>query len=318
MNKAFNIKLISICFTLFGLISCNGQKTELINLNFEKDLIPEGFAIDGNTKEIFLNSLKRNKIVSSSIDGSNPKTLLETNEHNYLAGFGMSVKGDTLYALGNSLTAHKNKSILLLLQLSTGNLIESYSLDNSDFHYWNDLAISSNNEIFITDSESNKIYIIQRPSKAVEIYLDSGEIPNSNGITISDNDEYLYLASEKGICVLETVSKQIVNNPKEDYSSIDGLKFYKNNLYGIVNGWGDQSQNGLYKFALNKTQSEISESKKLIEFTENFRIPTTFDIYDGNIYFVINTQLDNFDGSTNKILDLNKLESYKMMKTRVD
>jgi DNA-binding beta-propeller fold protein YncE len=309
-------KSIFIYLTLIGLISCVSKKTELINLNFEKDLIPEGFAIDGRKKEIYLNSLKSNKIVSSSIDGNNPKVFLETNKHNYLAGFGMTVKGDTLYALGNSLTEGKNKSILLLLQLSTGNLIDSYSLNNSDFHYWNDLAISSSNEIFITDSESNKIYKIQRPNKAIEIYMDSKEIPNSNGITISDNDEYLYLASENGICVIETTSKKLINKPNEDYSSIDGLKFHKKNLYGMVNGWGDQSQNGLFKFELNKARTEILKSEKLIDFKENFRIPTTFDIFDGNIYFVINTQLDNFDEKKNKILDLKKLQSYKMMKTR--
>ncbi len=303
---------------LLGLISCVNEKSELIQLKFQKDLIPEGIAIDGCTKKVYLNSLKNNTIVSSTLDGSNPKTFLKTNEHNYLAGFGMTIKGDTLYALGNSLTADKNKSILLLLRLSSGDLIDSYSINDSSFRYWNDLAVSSNNEIFITDSESNKVFKTQRPNKTIEIYLDSEKIANSNGITISDNDEYLYLASKNGICIVEIASKKILNEPKKDYSGIDGLKFYKNNLYGIVNGWVDKSKNGLFKFALNKNGTEILKSKKLIEFKENFKIPTTFDIFDGNIYFVINTQLDNFDGNTNKILDLKKLESYKMMKIKAE
>ena len=189
MKKLFGKQSISICLTLLGLTFCLGQEPETINLDFEKDLIPEGFTIDPKAKKIYLNSLKNNKIVSSSIDGSNPKTFLKTNEHDYLPGFGMTVKGDTLYALGNSLTEGKNRSILLLLQISTGNLIDSYSLDNSDSHYWNDLAISSKNEIFITDSQSNKIYRIQRPNGEIQIFLDSEDIPNSNGITISDNDK---------------------------------------------------------------------------------------------------------------------------------
>ncbi len=318
MRKILNPKSVFIYLILLGLISCVSEKSEWIQLNFEKDLIPEGFAIDGRTKTIYLNSLKSNKIVSSYFDGSNPKTFLETNKHNYLAGFGMTIKGDTLYALGNSLVEDKNKSILLLLQLSSGDLIDSYSINDSGFHYLNDLAISSTNEIFITDSESNKIYKIQRPGKSIEIYLDSEKISNSNGITISDNDEYLYLASSNGISIVETTSKKIVNEPKEDYSGIDGLKFHKNNLYGIVNGWRDQSKTGLFKFKLNKAITEIVESKKIVEFTEDFKTPTTFDIFEENIYFVINTQLGNFDGNTNKILDLKKLESYKMMKTRAE
>lgn len=318
MKKSTNIRLLFILLILVGLISCKNEKSELIKLNFEKDLVPEGIAIDSKTRKIYLNSLKNNKIVSSSVDGSNPSTFLQSNKHNYLSGFGMTIKGDTLYALGNSLTEGKNKSILLLLQLSSGELIDSYSINNSDSHYLNDLAISSNNEIFITDSQSNKIYKIKRPSKTIEIYLDSEKIPNSNGIAISDNNQFLYLASEKGVCIVETISKELINEPNDSYSSIDGLKFYKNNLYGIVNGWVDQSQNGLFKFTLSETQSEILKSNRLIEFTENFRIPTTFDILDGNIYFVINTQLDNFDENTNKIVDLTKLESYKMIKTRAE
>ncbi|NAS32730.1 hypothetical protein GTQ40_17250 [Flavobacteriaceae bacterium R38] len=300
------------------MISCSVQKTEIIELPFEQDLFPEGIAIDRRTKKVYLNSLKNKKIVSSTIDGYNPENFLVTNEYNYLSGFGMTIKGDTLYALGNSLTTGKNKSILLLLQLSSGDLIDSYFLDNSDFHYWNDLAISSANEIFITDSESNKIYRIQRPNKNIEIYLDSEQIPNSNGIAISDNDEYLYLASKKGICIVKTASKKLVNKPSEGYSGVDGLKFYKKNLYGIVNGWKNQSKNGLFKFTLNTTESEILESKKLIEFTENFNTPTTFDILNGDIYFIMNTQLNNFDEKTNKIIDVNKLEPYKMMKTKAE
>ena len=309
-----NIKSLFFLLTLIWLNSCSGQKMELIELPFEQDLFPEGITIDSRTKTVYLNSLKSKKIVSSSIDGNDSKTFLESEEHNYLAGFGMTIKGDTLYALGNSLTADKNKSILLLLQLSTGDLIESYSIDRSKFQYMNDLAVSSNNEIFITDSESNKSYKIQRPNKTIEIYLDSENIPNSNGITISNNDKYLYFASNNGICVVEKASKKIVNQPKEEYSSIDGLKYYQDNLYGIVNAWGDNSLNGLYKFELNKAGTEILGKERLIEFTEQFKIPTTFDILDGNIYFVINTQLNNFDGE--KILDLKKLEPYKMLKTK--
>lgn len=307
-------KLILFCLAFFGLISCLNKKVELIELPFEQSLFPEGIAIDSRTKTVYLNSLKSKKIVSSSIVGNNPKTFLETEEHNYLAGFGMTIKEDTLYALGNSLTAGKNKSILLLLQISTGDLIESYSINRSEFQYLNDLAVSAKNEIFITDSESNKSYKIQRPSKTISIYLDSENVPNSNGITISDNDKYLYFASNNGICIVEKASRKRINQPKEEFSSIDGLKFYQDNLYGIVNGWSDNSQNGLFKFKLNKAGTEVLGKEKLIEFTEEFKIPTTFDILDGNIFFVINTQLDNFDGE--RILDLEKLEPYRMLKIR--
>ncbi|WP_299438373.1 SMP-30/gluconolactonase/LRE family protein [uncultured Aquimarina sp.] len=300
-----------------SLIGCSDQKTEYIELDFENDLIPEGIAIDSRTKKVYLNSLKNNKIVFSDLDGDNPSTFLKSKEHGYLSGFGMTIKGDTLYALSNKLTGQSNTSVLLLLQLSTKTLIDSYTITDNDFRYLNDLTISTKNEIFITDSESNKVYKIKRPSKKIEIYLDSEEIANSNGITISSNDKYLYLASTKGIRIVEIDTKKVLNEVNKEFLGIDGLKFYNNNLYGIVNVHSrDTSKNGLFKYNLNNNGTGILESKKIVEFRENFNIPTTLDICDGYIYFVINTQLDNFDGNTNKVLDLKKLESYKLMKIK--
>ena len=224
-----------------------------------------------------------------------------------------------MYALGNNFTKGNNQSVLLLLQLSTGDLIEAYTLKDSSFHYLNDLAVSNNNEIFITDSESNKVYTIQRPSKTLEIYLDSEDIAHSNGITISSNDAYLYVASRKGIRIIEIKTKKVINEPNDNYRGIDGLKFYENNLYGIVNGYAEESpKNGLFKYELNNASTEILDNKKLIKFTEKFIIPTTFDIFDKHIYFVINTQLDNFNEDTKKAINLNTLQPYQLMKTGME
>lgn len=89
-------------------------------------------------------------------------------------------------------------------------------------------------------------------------------------------------------------------------------------LISCVTSWvSDKSKNGLFKYELNNTATGILENKKIIKFTESFNIPTTFDIFHGNIYFVTNTQMDNFDEKTNKALDLNKLQPYILMKTRV-
>ncbi|MDP5060486.1 MAG: hypothetical protein NWP64_01070, partial [Maribacter sp.] len=185
-------------------------------------------------------------------------------------------------------------------------------------HYRNDLAVSANNIIFITDSQSNKVYKIDRPSNDIEVFINSEEIPNCNGITISDNDQYLYLATDRGIGVVDISSKKILNVPQDQFSSIDGLKFHQNNLYGIVNAWGDSTLNGLFKFNLNDNLTEVVSNDRLVEFTEEFIIPTTFDIFDGHIYFIMNTQLGNLDTNTNEIIDLSTLESYKMLKINIE
>jgi len=304
---------------LIGIVSCSKNSSDLTVLNFEKDLIPEGIAIDPTTETVFLNSLRKNKIVKSKLDGTKPTNFIEPNQFNYLSGFGMTIKGDTLFALGNSLTRKNNRSILLLLNLNTGNLIDSYSINNSNFIYLNDIAISSKSDIYITDSESNKVYAITTSTKELEIYLESDEIAHSNGIAISDNDKYLYLASwQNGIRIVEIESKKILNESESDYGGIDGMKYFNKSLIGIVNSRRDSSKNGVYRFFLDDNLTSIIQKKKLIEFGEQYKIPTTFDIVDGYLYFVINTQLDNFDQESNEIIDTNKLESYLLMKKKIE
>lgn len=313
MKTRIVVFILISCF-----VSCQKNNSEIITLGFEKDLFPEGFAIDKQSGKIFLNSLNNNKIVTSNLDGSNPLNFIEHNQYGCLSGFGMTVKGDTLYALSNSLTKKDNRSVLLLLNVKSHQLIDSYTIDDANFIYLNDLAVSSNNEIFITDSESTRIYSIQRPNKKIEVFLDSEEIAHSNGITISDDNKYLYLASTKGIRIIDIKAKKILNTANKQLSGIDGLKFYKNNLLGIVNVWDSNSpKNGFFKYYLNEQGTAILRSEKIISFGKEFKIPTTFDIFNDNIYFIINTQIDNFSETTNQVLDASKLEPYRLMKFKI-
>jgi WD40 repeat protein len=304
-------------FFILLLISCQKQDQTSIPLNFQKDLIPEGITIDTKTQTLFLNSLRYGKIVRCNFDGSNPQNFIADNQYGYLPGFGMFVKGDTLYALGNSLPKKNSKSILLLLNAKTGALINSFSPKDTTFKYLNDLAVASNGDVFITDSESNKIYAIQAKKAVLEVYLETDEVKNSNGITISDDGKYLYLASNKnGIRIVDRQTKTIINEPNQDYSGIDGLKFYKNTLIGIVNAKKGE-ENGIYRYFLNKENTKITRKEKIFSFKDESKISTTFSISNGYMYFVLNTQLDNLDGESGQIIDEKKLETYQLMKYQI-
>lgn len=303
-------KFLPAIFSMLILASCHHSASDTVALAFEKDLVPEGITIDETSGRIFLNSLTKNKIVAAHFDGTDTTTFLDNNQHGYLPGFGMTIKGDTLYALSNSLQKQGNKSVLLLLNLKTKQLIDKYAVDNSPYAYLNDLAVSTNNQIFITDSESNRIYTINRPGKNIELFLDTAEVAHSNGIAISDDQTKLYLASSKGIRVVDIQSKKILNQPNKDYSGIDGMKFYKNSLIGIV-------ESGVSRYYLNEAGTGIKEKKQLLAFDKTFRSPTTFAISGDHIYFIKNTQLDNFNDSTGQMIDGNKLETLILLKKKV-
>ena len=306
-----------IFLILFFLITCHKQDQTLIPLNFQKDLIPEGITINPKTQTIFLNSLRHGKIIRCNLDGSNPKDFITDNQYGYLPGFGMTIKGDTLYAIGNSLSKKNSKSILLLLNAKTGAFINSFSPKDTSFKYLNDLAIAFNGDVFITDSESNKIYTIQAKKAVLEVYLETDEVKNSNGITISDDGKYLYIASnKKGIRIVDRQTKRILDESNKDFTGIDGLKFYKKSLIGIVNAKKGE-ENGIYRYFLNNENTKITRKEKIFSFKDESKISTTFSISDGYMYFILNTQLDNLDSESGKIIYEKKLEAYQLMKYRI-
>ena len=317
------IKPVFVVLILCFLVCCTENKEELIVLGFEKDMIPEGIAVDKSTNNVFLNSLRHNKIVKCKLDGSDPQNFIESNQYGYLGGFGMTIKGDTLYALGNSFTVKNNRSILILLNKKSGELIDSYHLNDTSFIYLNDIAISSNNDIYITDSESNKIYTINRSKGELEIFLEDDQITYSNGISISDDDRYLYLASYyNGIRVVDLNTKKILNKANQDYGRIDGMKYYNNSLIGIANGRDEngerlKSKSGVYRYYLNKERNSIIKKEKIIPYEDYFESPTTFEIVDDYIYFIVNSQLPNLSDDGTQIINPEKLQSYLLMKKKI-
>ncbi len=304
-------RLTLILLATLLVFSCTKSESNTLTLTFEKDLIPEGIAVDAQSGQFFLSSLKKNKIVTANVDGSHAADFIGTAQYNYLSGFGMTIKGDTLYALSNGLEKQNNSSVLLLLNKKTGKLIAQYKTNIAPYGYLNDLAVSRGNEIFITESQSNKIYRVQRPAMNMEVYLDTVAVEHSNGIAISDDNSKLYLASERGIRVVDVQTRKILNQPNKASAGIDGMKFYMNSLIGIV-------EKAVMRYFLNADGTEIIDMKELIRFDSTYRSPTTFDMVGDTIYFIKNVQLDNFNDSTNEVIDTKKLESLVLMTYKIE
>nr|WP_299382429.1 SMP-30/gluconolactonase/LRE family protein [Allomuricauda sp.] len=310
------ILLWGLLFISLGLTA--QSKHERIPLSFNTDLIPEGIAIDPVLQKVYINSLKHNKIMRCNLDGSNTEEFLGANVHGYLPGFGMTIKGNTLYALGNSLPKPRNKSILLLLKASSGERIQSYPRDTNDFIYWNDIVISTQGKLYITDSESNNLYTLDAELGELKVYYSHDDIKHSNGIAISSDDRYLYLATyTTGIRILDLNTKELVN-PPNNYKGIDGMKFHNDCLVAIVNSKRDSNLNGVYQFTLNKDLTGIQSEEKIWSLQDPTDIPTTFAIHDNAIYFVADSQLDMLDQQHNTITDRTLLNPYELIKLPID
>ena len=311
------MRILAVFFIL-ACFACHGQNLDtVIPLKFEKDLIPEGIALDPVSHKVYLNSLKSAKIVRCNLDGSDAEEFLSSHQYEYLSGFGMTIMENTLYALGNGLSKESNSSILLLLDIISGDFINAYPLDNGKFVYLNDIAVDSKGTVYITDSESSDIYTVNQNTNKLEVFFSNDEIKHSNGIAISEDEKQLYLASyTSGIRVLDITKKKLINQPNT-FKGIDGMKFYRNSLIGIVNAKRDPTQNGVFQFGLNANGSEIISENKISDFEHPSDIPTTFAIDEDYMYFVSDSQLDFFDQETNAIIDPEQLKSYRLIRLKI-
>ena len=88
-------------------------------------------------------------------------------------------------------------------------------------------------------------------------------------------------------------------------------------MIGIVNAKkGDE--NGIYQYFLNKESTSITRKEKIFSFKDESKISTTFSISSDYMYFVLNTQVDNLDSETGQIIDENKLETYQLIRFRIN
>lgn len=288
--------------------------TQITELGFEKDLIPEGIAVDDQTGKVFLSSLNLKKIVQCNLDGSQPKDFIQEEQYKYKSGLGMETFDGKLFAIGSNDEPDDKSSILLVLNPEDGTLIRSYQWQDTSGHFFNDLAISKQGEIYITNSHGDAILKLSYPDGKIEKWLTSEDFNYANGIAISDDNKYLYVATyEKGVRIIDISAKKILNPPSELSRGMDGLKIYENYLIGIYNGNPDKSQHRVIRFSFDESGETISKKETLFAVRKEFNVPTTFDIVNDVLYFIANNQIDNFV-SGHGVLESEKLEPYYLIR----
>ena len=91
-------KLLSIpCIIM--IFSCFGQAPQVITLTGEKDLIPEGIAVEQD--KIFVSSIFKNKILQYDVTTHEVSDFIRSNQYGFKTGVGLFAKDNLLFALCN-------------------------------------------------------------------------------------------------------------------------------------------------------------------------------------------------------------------------
>jgi|HubBroStandDraft_2_1064218.scaffolds.fasta_scaffold60743_2 hypothetical protein len=269
----------------------------------EKDLIPEGFAYDGQRNVFYLSSLNRRKIVQIGRDGG-ISDFVTADSFGLLPVLGIRVDPNDGTVWADSFT-DSGRTELLHFD-ATGKLQGRFKPDGSAKHGFNDLVIRKNGEVITTDSLANVVYRFDPAGRTFKALAVHRPLFYPNGIALSDDDHTLYVADSLGVVSIDLasgVSRDVEPGPRNTLAGIDGLYWYHGSLIGIQNGIGSPR---VAAFHLSVDGLRVTRTT-ILENRSNFCVmPTTGAIRGSDFFFISNSQIDNMNND--KVMDVTRLE----------
>jgi hypothetical protein len=117
---------------------------------------------------------------------------------------------------------------------TTAKLIERFPPPTSGQHLFNDLVLRKNDEIDLTDSLANRAYRFDRRTHAFTELALSRATYYPNGIALSDDGNFLYVADAFGILQVDlrnNSAREVDPGPSNTVAGADGLYWWKNTLW---------------------------------------------------------------------------------------
>lgn len=281
----------------------------------EKDLIPEGIAYDPESKNFFVSSIHKNKIIR--IDNDQRVTdFIKSGQEEIGQVLGMRIQFGKLWVCSNTAEGDpKGKSMVHTFDIASGHLAEKWILQSTgEKHLFNDLVIGKSGDVFISDSYYGAIYIVNSRLKNPELLIKDDRLNYANGITITPNDEVI-VNTFKGFFKINTNTHELLPLPFPNYFviGIDGLSFYKQSLIGIQNITYPVCIN---QYNLSSSFDKIETARVLVSNHPLFDVPTTGVVVGDWFYFIANSQMGNLDKG--KIVNPEKLKEILIMKVRLN
>ncbi len=269
----------------------------------DRELHIESITYNSKTKDFYLGSIHKRKIIKISKNGE-VSDFTKAGEWGMAAVFGLKVdaRRKFLWACSSPMPEMENydsltKSAVFKFDLVTGKLIEKYlpTVNQKEFVF-GDLTLTSQGDVFVSDSRNNIIFKVNAKRKTLEPFFQSSEFWNLQGLAFSPDDHLLFIADYiKGPYQLNIQTKQLTKlstDLKESLKGIDGLAFYNNDLIAIQNGVNPLRVSRLY---LGYKQERIINIQILDRKHPAFNEPTIGTIVGDQFYYVANSQWGGYN-----------------------
>lgn len=255
----------------------------------------ESVAYDPSTGAFYLGSINKRKILKREPTGKITE-FTKSNEHNMTAVFGLRIdsKNKMLWACASPMPEMEDydstlNSAVYKFDLRSGKLLASFKTDLPVT--FGDLALDQTGKVFVSDSQSNKIFVVNEQTKALDLFYESSEFWNIQGINFSNNNETLFISDYiKGPYRLDLKDKTLhkLSSPKnQSLKGIDGFLFYSNSLVALQNG---VTPFRVMQYSLNEDGTDLVDVEIIDWAHPAFGEPTIGCIDKDTLYYVANSQ----------------------------
>jgi hypothetical protein len=270
----------------------------------EKDLIPEGIAYDPDLDVFYLSSLHSKKILR--IPRSAPARYTDFvpgDKYNLQPTLGIRMD-PTDGSVWSASWLDNGKTELLHFEKS-GTLLGRHSLPDEGQHGFNDLVVTRDGGVYVTDTAGNQVFHFDPKAKQFQALTLNRPTFQPNGIALSDDQQFLFIADQFGVLRYEIKSghsADVAPGASNTLAGADGLYFYKNALIAVQNGIGSPR---IAAFQLSGDFLRVTKTTILEDRSVFTALPTTGAICGDKFYFIVNSQIDNLNGD--RILDVTRL-----------
>lgn len=281
--------------------------SDTLALLTERDLIPEGTAYDPRSNQLFVSSMYKRKIVAIEQSGRF-YDFVETAADDLWSTFGMEVdttrnKLWVISTKGKSIPSapvildDRWQSRLYCYDIASKKLAGIYQVNanvTGDIGF-NDLTIAENGDVYITESITNRIFMLKYGVQEIEEFLKPDGFTFLNGITLSQDNKTLFVSSTEGLLKIDVATKsfgilqsEFTTRPQP----IDGLAFFNNSLIAHQGSL-------IRRFYLDHSLDSIIGQQVFDE--HNLNSSTTGEIGEnGWYYYIANSQIRSGVDYTNK------------------
>ena len=251
-------------------------------------LHPEGIAYDAGSDSLFVSGAGTGEILRIDRSSGDVSEFVEPSGLQFSV-LGLEVAAGQLWVAGAATGEIRSYS------LEDGS--ELFSDSTGEGGLLNDLTVSSDGDVYVTDSNRPVLYRVAAGADEAEEWLDFTSTAfeyvddvNANGIVISDDDEHLIIAQlATGQLWLVDIDSQDVREIEVDatFPGADGLVLDGTTLYVI--------QNGADQVAVVELAADLQSGSVSGELTApDFIMPATGVLVDGEL-IITNTQFGSLE-----------------------